>query len=182
MLAAGQYGATSFAANPRRMDRSVGSLPISCPCKDADIPPIRLSSSTGLRAGLFFVGMWRAIIELAAAKHPQASSFRPYPKIRRLCHRRQPDDKPHSVFDVILGLVPSICRRIANSGVADARDRPEHDGGDAFKLSRQPPTARLNRNACNLTCGYAGRSENGSSGWDHCPARERWRNICSYPI
>jgi hypothetical protein len=57
MLAAGQYGAMSFAAHPRRMDHSMGSFPIACPCKDADIPPIRLSSSTGLRAGLFLWGV-----------------------------------------------------------------------------------------------------------------------------
>ena len=137
MLAAGQYGATSFAANPRRMDRSVGSLPISCPCKDADIPPDKAVFFNRPSGRSFFVGMWRAIIELAAAKHPQASSFRPYPKILRLCHRRQPYDKPHSVFDVILGLVPRICRRIANSGVADARDRPEHDGGEVFTRCQQ---------------------------------------------
>ena len=45
MLAAGQYGAVSFAAHPHRIDHSMGSLPILCPCKDADIPPIRQSFS-----------------------------------------------------------------------------------------------------------------------------------------
>ncbi len=45
MLAAGQYGAMSFAAHPHRIDHSMGSLPILCPCKDADIPPIRQSFS-----------------------------------------------------------------------------------------------------------------------------------------
>jgi hypothetical protein len=56
MLAAGQYGAMFFAGYPHRMDRFMGFLPIACPCKDADIPRFRQSSSTGLRAGLFLGG------------------------------------------------------------------------------------------------------------------------------
>jgi hypothetical protein len=46
--------------------------------------------------------------------------------------RRPLRDKTLPTLDVILGPVPRICQRITNRSVADARDRPEHDGGETF--------------------------------------------------
>ena len=53
MLAAGQYGAVSFAAHPHRIDHSVGSLPIFMPLQRRRYPPDKAVFFTGLRAGFF---------------------------------------------------------------------------------------------------------------------------------
>ena len=53
MLAAGQYGAMSFAAYPRRIDHSVGSFSHCMPLQRRRYPPDMAVFFTGLRAGLF---------------------------------------------------------------------------------------------------------------------------------